>query len=1108
MYHFHAGYISRSSGGSACAHGAYVSASRIHDDRTGETWEYTKKKAEVLHTSILAPSGSPAWVYDGETLWNTVEQFEDALADKRYKGHKNADKNARSLAGKEKFLKTAITQYIADIALPLEISNRDHLIALSERLIQECYVKEGLVVQYAIHLKKGNPHLHIAATPRALDKQTQQFKNTKHAIEKPRLAEMRQKVAEIGNAFAAAHGYSYKWDHRSYKDQGIEVVPTRKRGWAAERLEKMGGVSRIFQENSEIRQQNIELLLEKPENLIRLVAGRKAVFTRQDIEEEILRRVGGDSVLYGALKDKVSGVKIASSAVLSKVVNDPVSMKSSVRALSFSQGSIPVYDSAEVLKSVSSWTAQVMSREETVEAGENIRGEKVYTSQEYHTLEKEAVGYIAQLKAGSVDAISASVRETALAKVEKTQGFAFSSEQKAAFDHLMSSRPIEVLTGRAGTGKTTILKPVVEAYRQSGYTVIGTSFQGKVKDMLSRELGIQSYTLDQLRYHWREYEGWKTALEEGTLRGQALTKARQKFEKESAYKLTDKHVVIVDEGNMVGGGLWRDLLKEVASSGAILKVVGDNQQIKTLYGGDISRLLEEQCGAVSLRQVHRQKETWMQEASALLNDHRVEQGLRKYQEKGHLTFHDSAEGARFGLVMDMMQGFEDDRRHGVHSSRVALAYRNEDVRELNEALHIRLQDRGMLGQEFEIRLKDSNSATLNAAGEKMVRMSLGERIVFTRNDGTERQVKTLQANDSVAKGVSNGTIGILEAYDEKKGTMKVRLEDGRLVGFDTRSWSSLTYGYALTVNKSEGETYAHTHVLFDPLMDANSLLISLTRHKQDCRIRSHAVDLKDMVQAAGRSSYRGVLSDYVLEAADKPLFDLVQRYALKVKEAGSVAEQIAAGREEQERLPSLLPSVSAFPALANAASSVAVASGLAGSVSAHSGISPAVAVDSETSSPSDALYSPWEKVIQERESLAKEVLSVWEGVVPWLNAAGLTRTSVEIHAGLRERLLSDAEQAALKKVDVYRQVAFETKQAWAEIKAACPVKVLAFQHSGWARFEALRERRGNLAYEMAAHPSLYRSLFSVRTSGEEGEKLYTTLGETFTRSVLPRLKRC
>lgn len=133
-----------------------------------------------------------------------------------------------------------------------------------------------MAVHHAIHLKKGNPHLHIAATPRAIDVKTQTFSEKKIRISRDVLQEMRQKVAEIGNAFALAHGYTFRWDHRSYKDQGIEIVPTRKRGWA----EKMGGVSRILSENQEIRQKNIELLLEKPEDLIRLVAHRKAVFTR------------------------------------------------------------------------------------------------------------------------------------------------------------------------------------------------------------------------------------------------------------------------------------------------------------------------------------------------------------------------------------------------------------------------------------------------------------------------------------------------------------------------------------------------------------------------------------------------------------------------------------------------------------------------------------------------------------------------------------------------------------------------------------------------------------------------------------------------------------
>jgi hypothetical protein len=132
MYHFHAAVISRSSRGSACAHAAYISASRIHDDRTGDTWDYTKKKREVLHTTILAPEGSPEWIYDGETLWNAVESFEDFIAEKRFRGHKDPVKNAKSKERKAQFLASATTQFKADIALPLEIKDPHHLIKLSE----------------------------------------------------------------------------------------------------------------------------------------------------------------------------------------------------------------------------------------------------------------------------------------------------------------------------------------------------------------------------------------------------------------------------------------------------------------------------------------------------------------------------------------------------------------------------------------------------------------------------------------------------------------------------------------------------------------------------------------------------------------------------------------------------------------------------------------------------------------------------------------------------------------------------------------------------------------------------------------------------------------
>ena len=90
---------------------------------------------------------------------------------------------------------------------------------------------------------------------------------------------------------------------------------------------------------------------------------------------------------------------------------------------------------------------------------------------------------------------------------------------------------------------------------------------------------------------------------------------------------------------MVGGNLWQGLLSRVQEAGAHLRVVQDNNQIKALYGADISRLVEEKVGCFELNEVHRQKEEWMREASAHLNSHDdLIKGIKAYEAHGCLTF--------------------------------------------------------------------------------------------------------------------------------------------------------------------------------------------------------------------------------------------------------------------------------------------------------------------------------------------------------------------------------------------------------------------------------------------------------------------------------------
>ena len=72
IYHFQVKIISRSQGRSAVAAAAYRSASEIHDQRQGQSFDYSDKP-NVVHSEIMLPAGAPAWMADRAQLWNAVE---------------------------------------------------------------------------------------------------------------------------------------------------------------------------------------------------------------------------------------------------------------------------------------------------------------------------------------------------------------------------------------------------------------------------------------------------------------------------------------------------------------------------------------------------------------------------------------------------------------------------------------------------------------------------------------------------------------------------------------------------------------------------------------------------------------------------------------------------------------------------------------------------------------------------------------------------------------------------------------------------------------------------------------------------------------------------
>lgn len=209
-YHMGIKIVSRGKGQSVVAAAAYRAAAKLHDERIGKNFDYTRKRG-VAHSEILTPPNAPTWMQDRTTLWNAVERVES----------RNDAQLAREV----------------EIALPVELTH-DQQIELVRDFAQRAFVSKGMVADVALHRNNlENPHAHILLTLRQLTPDGWGAK-CRDWNEKQQLEHWRAQWAEVTNEHLARAGLEGRVDHRSLEAQGIDVVPGRKRGLPAERLRR------------------------------------------------------------------------------------------------------------------------------------------------------------------------------------------------------------------------------------------------------------------------------------------------------------------------------------------------------------------------------------------------------------------------------------------------------------------------------------------------------------------------------------------------------------------------------------------------------------------------------------------------------------------------------------------------------------------------------------------------------------------------------------------------------------------------------------------------------------------------------------------------------
>jgi conjugative relaxase-like TrwC/TraI family protein len=362
----------------------------------------------------------------------------------------------------------------------------------------------------------------------------------------------------------------------------------------------------------------------------------------------------------------------------------------------------------------------------------------------------------------SIDAakVTAEVAEAALTRKRQALGAPLTDGQVAAVMGITTSgRGVELVEGVAGSGKTTVMAAVRDAFEAGGYQVIGTSTSGQAARTLGREAGIaQSKTLASLRWQ----------LEHDRL------------------ALTSGHVLVLDEAGMASDRDVSFLLDEARMAGAKVVLVGDDRQLGAVgVGGALGALIERHGGAVhALDQNVRQHDQAEREALAELRAGDVGSAIEFYATTGRVV----TAPARDVALATMVEAWSTDVGQGRDAA--MFAWRRANVAELNRLARDQMAAEGRV-----------SGPELAAPGG--ARYAAGDRIV-TLAPGADGQVVTSER-------------GMVFLVDPEAQRLVARMDDGREQVFehDELAASKLAYGYATTVHRSQGATCERAHVYED-----------------------------------------------------------------------------------------------------------------------------------------------------------------------------------------------------------------------------------------------------------------------------------------------------
>lgn len=428
-----------------------------------------------------------------------------------------------------------------------------------------------------------------------------------------------------------------------------------------------------------------------------------------------------------------------------------------------------------------------------------------------------------------------------ISNFEQRNHITFHEEQKNAIAGAINNG-VFVITGGPGTGKTTIIKCILEILTSQQKTVSLVAPTGRAAKRMSDSTGHEAKTIHRL-------------LEVNVIQ------SNESFFVHNESNPLKTDAVIVDEVSMVDAALMCSLLKALPRDSKLI-LVGDKDQLPSVGAGNVlSDILQsEVVKFCMLTKIFRQDE----KSLIITNAHLINEGKMPLIDNTSMDFFfESKNEPEFikNTILDLA------------TTRLP-KFLNIDPQQIQVLAPLKAGVCGIenLNKVLQERINPSSSNKRQVEfGQTTFRE--GDKVMQMSNNYDLEWKKHGRFADEIGQGVFNGDIGFIQTIDPQTSEVIVEFEDGRICLYTRPDLIDLSLSYAITIHKSQGSEFDTIIIpaIAGPsiILTRNLIYTAVTRAKKMVVIVGEKQYLKRMVSNKYTATRFTLLKKLLISANEK-----------------------------------------------------------------------------------------------------------------------------------------------------------------------------------------------------------------------------------------------